>query len=61
LLETAVRNNGRKNCIVYVDCPHGDEGCGLKLIVCEHDPICIKHAEGYETWEEFLELGCHRR
>lgn len=61
LLETSAKNNGRKNCKVFTDCAHSDEGCGLKQIVCEHEPMCIKFIEGYETWEEFLELGCHRK
>jgi hypothetical protein len=56
-LECPPCNNGRKNCLVLVDCPH--DGCQLKILVCPHTPSCITDVEGYETWEEFLEWGCH--
>ncbi|KAK3290606.1 uncharacterized protein B0H64DRAFT_52502 [Chaetomium fimeti] len=53
--ETAAENNRRKGCVVWVDCPH----CCLKIRVCEHAPICIRYAPGYETLAEFLEWGLH--
>jgi hypothetical protein len=55
--ECAECNNGRKNCLVVVDCPH--DGCELKILVCPHSPSCITYVEGYETWEEFLKWGVH--
>lgn len=61
LLESAVKNNGRKNCRVFIGCSHADEGCELSQIVCQHEPMCIKHAEGHDTWEDFLDQGCHKK
>jgi hypothetical protein len=53
----SVAANNRKGCKVWVDCPH--EGCELKVRVCDHEPMCIRYVEGYETWEEFLRWGLH--
>jgi hypothetical protein len=55
--ETRRDNNARKGCKVWVDCPHDD--CQLKVKVCDHQPMCIRFAEGYETWEEFKAWGLH--
>ena len=57
VVETVVENNRRKNCIVWVDCLHKD--CSERLLVCPHNPLCIKYVPGWETWEEFLRWGVH--
>jgi hypothetical protein len=54
--ESAALNNGRKGCIVWVDCPHG---CSEKILACPHIPGCIRYVPGYESWEEFLANGVH--
>lgn len=56
--ESCSDNNGRKNCLVWVHCPHDD--CPLKILVCPHFPLCIKYTEDFETWEEFLKWGVHK-
>lgn len=57
-LETAVENNRRKGCKVWIDCPH--RGCQDKILVCDHRPTCIKSVPGFETWEDFMMTGVHR-
>jgi hypothetical protein len=59
VLESPVENNRRKNCLVWVNCPH--DGCEEKVFVCTHSPPCIKYALGWETWEEFLRWGVHKK
>jgi hypothetical protein len=39
--ESALQNNARKNCLVWVDCPHCNAGTGV-IMTCTHDPRCIK-------------------
>jgi len=56
--EGAQENNLRKGCRVWVDCPHGD--CSKKILLCEHEPRCIKFCEGFESWEDFLQNGIHK-
>jgi hypothetical protein len=53
--ESVTLNNGRKGCLVFVDCPH----CQLKIFVCTHQPTCIKHAPGFSSWEDFVANGLH--
>lgn len=42
--ESPEKNQSRKNCIVWVSCPHAD--CNLKVWVCPHEPGCIKYVPG---------------
>jgi hypothetical protein len=56
-VESAVLNNGRKGCRVWVDCPH--EGCGKKIRVCAHEPSCIRYCPGFDSWEDFEARGFH--
>lgn len=51
--ESAEVNNRRKNCLVFGDCHH----CSLKILVCSHDPCCIKYSPGFTSWEDFLQNG----
>lgn len=56
--ESAENNNRRKNCLVWIACPH--LGCLKKILVCPHGPRhCIKYCEGYDSWEDFLAGGIH--
>lgn len=60
--ETAVENGLRKNCVVWVDCPHplpSGAPCPLKISVCQHFPKCIKYCAGYSSQEDFLARGVH--
>jgi hypothetical protein len=52
VVESARDNNNRKGCRVWATCPH--EGCPDKLILCVHQPSCIKYVPGYDSWEEFV-------
>jgi hypothetical protein len=53
--ESAEKNNNRKGCVVWWDCPH----CPKKILICCHEPKCIKFAPGFATWEDFLQNGIH--
>jgi hypothetical protein len=55
--ESAVENNRRKGCVVWVGCPHGD--CPLKILVCQHRPPCILYAPGYNSFADLLAGGIH--
>jgi len=57
LVESTAANNGRKGCIVWVNCPHG---CPEKILVCTHNPRCIRYVPGYDSWEAFLATGIHK-
>jgi Zinc-binding loop region of homing endonuclease len=52
-VESAIKNNARKNCRVWVNCPH----CPKKIIVCIHDPVCIKFCEGFDSMEDLTFRG----
>ncbi len=52
--ETAQQNNSRKNCLVWIDCPHCP---GKKIIVCRHEPLCVKYVPGYESMEDLIANG----
>jgi hypothetical protein len=54
-LEDAKKNNSRKGCVVWWDCPH----CDKKIKICQHEPSCIKFVPGFISWKEFLENGLH--
>lgn len=51
--ESAVKNNQRKGCLVWIDCHH----CGKKIFVCQHEPCCIKFCEGFRNIEHLLAEG----
>lgn len=53
-VESAAANNARKNCLVWVRCPHHPDKV---IIVCPHDPICIKFAEGFTDMEDLRLRG----
>lgn len=55
--ESIQKNNERKGCLVWIDCPH----CDQKILVCVHEPKCIKFAPGFGSWEDFLENGTHKK
>jgi hypothetical protein len=57
--ESAQANNKRKNCAVWVTCPHADI-CSRVVFVCQHDPPCTKHYPGLATSELFLSERVHR-
>lgn len=56
-LELEQANQRRKNCAVWVDCPHLD--CVLKVRVCEHFPRCIRYAPGFASAKDFWLHGVH--
>lgn len=53
--ESAQENNLRKGCVVWWDCPH----CPQKILICQHQPPCIKYVPGYLSWNNFLQNGTH--
>lgn len=55
-VESQKKNEIRKECLVWVDCPH----CELKILVCPHWPLCIKFCEGFASEAEFLANGVHK-
>lgn len=57
--ESAEANNARKNCLVWIECPHTDEDCERVAFVCPHNPPCIKYREGFATQENLLLEGTH--
>ena len=54
--ESGTDNNGRKGCLVWVNCHH----CSKKMLVCMHSPMCIKFCEGYSSMEDFVQRGVCR-
>jgi hypothetical protein len=55
--ESAVENNARKGCLVWINCHH----CSKKIFVCMHEPCCIKFCEGFRDTEHLLAEGVCRR
>jgi hypothetical protein len=54
--ESPEQNNARKGCRVWVDCPH----CPMKLLLCTHNPPCIKYAQGFADMGDLCARGiCH--
>lgn len=53
--EDPQKNNERKGCVVWVQCPH----CELAILVCPHEPKCIKFTAGFSSWEDFVANGIH--
>lgn len=56
--ESAAANNSRKGCLVWIDCHH----CAGMILLCTHEPRCIKYREGYSSMEDLLRRGnfCRR-
>lgn len=52
--ETALMNNARKGCLVWVPCHHCH---GKVLVVCGHTPVCIKYHNMYTSMEDLLTRG----
>lgn len=46
-------NQSRKNCLVWIPCPH----CPLKIFTCQHSPSCIKFCTGFNNHEQFISEG----
>lgn len=56
--ELADVNQIRKGCIVWVYCPHAECREARKVIlVCPHQPHCIKYCEDYASYADFLARG----
>lgn len=60
IAESEVKNQNRKGCCVWVDCPH----CALKIRVCPHsggddENLCIKYCNGYADSGAFAAAGLH--
>lgn len=51
--ESAVLNNQRKGCLVWIDCHH----CSKKIFICQHEPCCIKFCPGFRNMEHLLAEG----
>jgi hypothetical protein len=56
VVESELKNQNRKGCVVWTDCLHG---CTEKELRCTHDPPCIKYVQGYESQNDFLSKGLH--
>lgn len=57
--ESISANNARKGCLVWIDSPHCPSG--KKILLCQHDPCCIKYVPGWNSMEKFIEGGvCSR-
>jgi hypothetical protein len=54
VIESAGENNRRKNCLVWIVCPHHPDS---KIIVCQHSPRCIKFAEGFSSMDDLNARG----
>lgn len=61
-LESHTANEARKGCIVWVSCSPSCSGCrGEKVIlVCPHNPCCIRAHPNFRSLEEFLTNGVCR-
>jgi hypothetical protein len=42
--------------LIYISCHH----CDKYIFLCQHDPSCIKYAEGYCDSEDFMQHGLCR-
>jgi hypothetical protein len=54
--ESAAENNARKGCLVWIKCHHYDKF----ILICMHDPCCIKTVPGFKNLEDFLANGVCR-
>lgn len=54
VVESAGDNNRRKNCRVHIQCTH----CGLRILICPHSPLCIKHGGSrFVDMDDFVNGG----
>lgn len=51
--ESPQANNARKNCLVWIPCPH----CERRILVCQHEPCCVKFAEGFTDMKDLRARG----
>lgn len=57
IAESALDNNARKNCLVWINCHH----CSDKVIfLCTHEPCCIKYHPGYSSMLDLQKHGVCR-
>ncbi|KAF9882485.1 hypothetical protein CkaCkLH20_00521 [Colletotrichum karsti] len=59
-VESPEYNNRRKGCVAWMPCGHYVD-CPLRTLCCEHRPRCITFAEGFGSYEDFLERGVHEK
>lgn len=52
--ESVAANNARKGCLVWIRCPHCPD---MKILVCRHEPTCIRFVEGYSDMSDFIARG----
>lgn len=58
VVESHEQNGLRKNCLVWVHCPHClGTGEAKAILVCPHAPCCVKHHPAYKSLESFLQNG----
>jgi len=60
--ESTTLNNRRKNCVVYIKCPHSADthnGKDKFIWLCPHDPPCIKYHPSYSP-DEIQKRICSR-
>lgn len=57
-VESHEDNGKRKNCQVWIECPHcKGKGEVKAILTCPHAPTCVKHHAGYKSHEAFLHNG----
>lgn len=44
VFESNAENESRKNCMVWINCPHAI--CDKRIWICEHEPRCVKAIGG---------------
>ena len=54
VVESREQNNQRKGCLVWVDCLH----CCRPIVVCPHEPRCIKYSPRYANQEQLEANKC---
>jgi len=58
--EPAKQNNARKNCLVWVACPHAEQdGCKKVVFTCTHEPPCLLYKPGIASPEQLLRAHVH--
>lgn len=54
--ESVIDNNSRKGCLVWIQCHH----CSKLILLCMHDPCCIKFHEDYASMDDLIDNGVCR-
>lgn len=54
--ESPTDNNSRKGCLVWIQCHH----CPKVILLCMHDPCCIKYHPEFSSMESLLDSGVCR-